>query len=1255
MRFLVIIIWIFFTTFTYAKSVYFDGEDRSIDAFLATDNTNMQNVYDSEKYSRVASMARGVYDIGLDARAWNNREDKFISWDMRISGNYTLYISINTTKGQRWIFFNDLNVNVGFHGAGVLKGIGMDTNNNSWQRVIIDIDRALKDTEPDNEIISVDGMRFRLIENAGSIDNIVLFTPKRRVYEDAEHGIEQWQVTDNTPDGASISVIHDDEVITLNQRRNDPPIEFAYADNVIQLSGDGRNNAFTIGAVEGERAWNNRDYKTLTWKMRTAERFSVTVHILTTNGIRDMIYTDIRADNGLSDNGLSIHHGLGRSRNGDGVAYGRGTDDRWQTFVVDLVDDLRDYEPQNRVIAVNGITIRGDTLVDDIELLGDISTTSAQIYEDAEDGTLDGWRATTGSINDIHNTQDNNNRVIEFRGGATGVYILGDINSANGWNDTTHTHISWRVRSTNPASIYVAVQTTFGLRYLFYTDSPNRGLRHGFEGGIHHGLGGSIINGQWKTITRDLQRDLKDAEPTNELLAINGFIYNGGDGSMIDDLVLFTPEENLYEDAQSGSDRWIVSDNTPAGATITNPIDHDLQNRGLQGRVIGLEGAGFDNAYSFTVGEEDNRILQWRFRDFGTAPEVIDPRGIIRDPNAFEFRVTVQTTSGARDLVYTLGAEDLGLIEGDSAIHHALGDDRIRGSVWVGDDPQNELGLWQGITRDLENDIQDFEPNNQLISIDSFQVRGSGLIDSIKTLSRANISRENSQDGGNDSLPSVTYEDAEDGNTNGWSLYDNVSGTATINNIVDETRGSRVIELSGSATDGYRLGDESGNDIWDRDHNIFRWSINSSSYFTIYIMIETSDGLRYMVYNPRDDSRGVRGQYIRIGLGADASDGTWHTFTRDLEADLQEYEPDNALVAIRAFLIRGVARLDDIVAVGDDDTPPTNEVAIVYEDAQDGDTEGWSVYDNASGTATMSNIVDETKNSRVIELTGGIADGYRLNREDGSNISDTENSILRWSINTSDYFTLYVMVETDNGIRYLVYNPRDDSRGVRGQYIRIGIGSDARDGTWQTFTRDLEADLQEYEVGNHITSIRTLFIRGVLRIDDIEALSEIGENPTPDNTIYEDAEDGNTDSWSIYDNASGNALVSNIIDETKNSRVIELTGATADGYRLNNIDDTEHKTVKWNINSSNYFTIYVMVETDNGIRYLVYNPRDDSRGLRGQYVRIGIGADASNGTWQTFTRDLEADLQEYEADNHISSIRTILIRGVLRIDDIEGL
>ena len=361
------------------------------------------------------------------------------------------------------------------------------------------------------------------------------------------------------------------------------------------------------------------------------------------------------------------------------------------------------------------------------------------IIEDGEDGNISRWRVVQGGKDDIVNVYDSEikSRVIELNGG--GSYKIGAIGGDKALNIIGEKTISWKMKTTVPYTIYVIVKTTEGLRYIFYVSTPSRGLKHGLENGIHHGLGKSTIDGRWRIITRDLEADLQDAEPNNKIVSVNGFIYNGGDGGRLDDIVLYTPQERVYEDGSNGVKNWTISDNSPTGATITNISD----SKNRQGRVISLQGDGANSAYKLSIDNNFLKILQWKFRGFGAEPEIFDTRGIIQDPKAFEFRVHVQSKNGARDLIYTLGEENLGLIENGLTIHHGLGDDRAIGSVWSGDDPINELGLWQSVTRDLDEDIKDFEHNNSLVSVDSFEVRNSGLIDDVKMLSSidTNISK----------------------------------------------------------------------------------------------------------------------------------------------------------------------------------------------------------------------------------------------------------------------------------------------------------------------------------------------------------------------------------------------------------------------------------------------------------------------------------------------------------------------------------
>ncbi|MBD3794159.1 MAG: hypothetical protein IE889_08425, partial [Campylobacterales bacterium] len=177
---------------------------------------------------------------------------------------------------------------------------------------------------------------------------------------------------------------------------------------------------------------------------------------------------------------------------------------------------------------------------------------------------------------------------------------------------------------------------------------------------------------------------------------------------------------------------------------------------------------------------------------------------------------------------------------------------------------------------------------------------------------------------------------------------------------------------------------------------------------------------------------------------------------------------------IHAFLIRGSGRIDDIRTFADD--------GGVLEDAEDGNTDGWTVYVNTSGAASIINVESADKQSRVIRLAGdGRSDGYRFDINQDVN----PNSQLNWSLNYSETFAIFVSVETANGRRYLTYSPRDDNRGLSGQYVLLGVGANAANGRWQTFNRNLSEDLAGAEAGNTITRINSFMIRGSGEVDDI--------------------------------------------------------------------------------------------------------------------------------------------------------------------------
>jgi hypothetical protein len=326
----------------------------------------------------------------------------------------------------------------------------------------------------------------------------------------------------------------------------------------------------------------------------------------------------------------------------------------------------------------------------------------------------------------------------------------------------------------------------------------------------------------------------------------------------------------------------------------------------------------------------------------------------------------------------------------------------------------------------------------------------------------------------------TVYEDAEDGTTAGWTVYDKLPAKGTIDNVYDGDRQSYVIELSGSGTsNGYELRNSDGSDWHNSTQKAIQWSMNYSELFVVYIDVETTAGHRYLIYRPLEYDQLGQGEFVYFGLGTDSMDGQWHTYVRDLQADLNAAQPGVNILEVNGFLIRGSGMVDDISMLANNST--------VYEDGEDGLTTGWTVVDNLPVGAEIDNVYDSDRQSDVIELTGsGTLNGYRLNKADGRLWHNETQRIIEWSMSYAEYFMVFIDLETTAGHRYLTYTPVNVSELGAGEYVKHGLGTDAMDGEWHTYVRDLQADLSAAQPGVTILEVNGFLIRGSGMVDDIK-------------------------------------------------------------------------------------------------------------------------------------------------------------------------
>ena len=121
---------------------------------------------------------------------------------------------------------------------------------------------------------------------------------------------------------------------------------------------------------------------------------------------------------------------------------------------------------------------------------------------------------------------EDGNSVIELNGtGVKNAFLLGDKRaSSRAWDNVDDTNITWSMKFDSSFKISIFVNTTKGKRVLYYDNKLGQGKR---RTKIYYGLGSQISDGNWHTITRDIEADVKRFESNNQLVTVYGFMVRG--------------------------------------------------------------------------------------------------------------------------------------------------------------------------------------------------------------------------------------------------------------------------------------------------------------------------------------------------------------------------------------------------------------------------------------------------------------------------------------------------------------------------------------------------------------------------------------------------------------------------------------------------------------------------------------------------------------------------------------------------------
>ena len=345
-------------------------------------------------------------------------------------------------------------------------------------------------------------------------------------------------------------------------------------------------------------------------------------------------------------------------------------------------------------------------------------------------------------------------RVMQFTDG--GVYSLRMPGENVFWVNPTERILSFDMNLDSDFTISVFLQTEGGLRQIFYNRLNINAAHHNNPNNQnimcsigHHrmfrvGAGGSgwgnhpeFRNNRdgWVRVTVDLDRQLHDTEPDNEIISVLSMRIAGTAGR-IDNVTLDTPP-NIFTRGEVVND-WALTPNTPAGGTVAL-----VQDNPERGTVIEFNGAVGSN--SFTAGAREganrwniigNEVIQWK----------------MQTENPYKFIVHTRTANGLRDLVYHGGkradVDDRWWIHSMDAIEER-GLDAANNEIYIGMSIRRHLGdaspdnngdgfpdydsgtgpTWQSFTRNVATDLLEFDNMNRLLAINGVTVVGTNTFE----------------------------------------------------------------------------------------------------------------------------------------------------------------------------------------------------------------------------------------------------------------------------------------------------------------------------------------------------------------------------------------------------------------------------------------------------------------------------------------------------------------------------------------------
>ena len=273
--------------------------------------------------------------------------------------------------------------------------------------------------------------------------------------------------------------------------------------------------------------------------------------------------------------------------------------------------------------------------------------------------------------------------------------------------DKDKTIIEWCMGFKEFYAIYIELYTTKGKRVLRYTSlDADIGKKNGY---INFGLGSESRNSYRLSVYRDLQKDLDKFDKGNKIISITAFMVKGSGG--IYQLATHYPNKYGKNIIETDNEKIIDNSDLKHWSIFTKDkgtIKESIYGYGNYGIKLSGKGMKTGYAFSFPILKDGYKTIQWDMK--------------YNENYAIYF--LVKTNNGVKYLRY-------------SSLDYDKGIDGRYISFGLG--AISKDGKWHTFRRNLQKDLNKFETNSKILSIQSFMIRGSGWVSNIKAIKDSSL------------------------------------------------------------------------------------------------------------------------------------------------------------------------------------------------------------------------------------------------------------------------------------------------------------------------------------------------------------------------------------------------------------------------------------------------------------------------------------------------------------------------------------